>query len=38
VVESPVSKDKMHAMFEEIDSTLRRFPEVGEYDQKLKPS
>ena len=36
VVESPVSKEKMHAMFEEIDARLKTYPEVGEYDQKLK--
>jgi phosphomannomutase/phosphoglucomutase len=36
VVESPVSKEKMHAMFDEINAVLARFPEVGEYDQKLK--
>ena len=36
VVESPVSEALMHAMFEEIDSVLRKYPEVGEYDQKLK--
>lgn len=36
VVESPVSEAQMYAMFEEIDSVLRGFPEVGEYDQKLK--
>jgi hypothetical protein len=26
----------MHAMFDEIDGILKSFPEVGEYDQKLK--
>ncbi len=37
VVESPVSEKQMHAMFNEIDGILTRdFPEVGEYDQKLK--
>jgi len=36
VVESPVSEARMHAMFEEIDAVLSKFPEVGEYDQKLK--
>jgi phosphomannomutase/phosphoglucomutase len=35
VVESPVSDEKMRAMFQEIDSRLRKFPEVGEYDQKI---
>ncbi len=36
VVESPVSEARMVEMFEEVDGTLRTFPEVGEYDQKLK--
>ncbi|MBU6476047.1 MAG: phosphomannomutase/phosphoglucomutase, partial [Alphaproteobacteria bacterium] len=36
VVESPVSKEKMHAMFGELDTVLSGFPEVGGYDQKLK--
>lgn len=36
VVESPVSEARMVEMFEEVDRTLRTFPEVGEYDQKLK--
>jgi phosphomannomutase/phosphoglucomutase len=36
VVESPSSKEKMHAMFDEINAVLAHFPEVGEYDQKLK--
>jgi phosphomannomutase / phosphoglucomutase len=35
VVESPVSEEKMRAMFAEIDSRLAKFPEVGEYDQKI---
>ncbi len=35
VVESPVSEDRLHAMFDYIDSVLSKFPEVGEYDQKL---
>ena len=35
VVESPVSEEKMRAMFAEIDGRLSRFPEVGEYDQKI---
>lgn len=38
VVESPVSEDRMHAMFDELDGTLSTFPDVGEYDQKLKKS
>lgn len=36
VVESPTSKEKMHAMFDAINTVLENFPEVGEYDQKLK--
>lgn len=37
VVESPVSEKRMHEMFAEIDGLLSsQFPEVGEYDQKLK--
>jgi phosphomannomutase/phosphoglucomutase len=36
VVESPASQANMHAIFDEIDGTLKNFPEVGEYDQKLK--
>jgi phosphomannomutase/phosphoglucomutase len=35
VVESPVSEEKMKAMFGEIDARLKKFPEVGEYDQKI---
>ena len=35
VVESPVSNDQMHAMFDAINDILADFPEVGEYDQKL---
>ena len=35
VVESPVSEAKMRAMFGEIDLVLKKFPEVGEYDQKI---
>jgi len=35
VVESPVSEEKMRAMFAEIDARLSQFPEVGEYDQKI---
>jgi phosphomannomutase/phosphoglucomutase len=35
VVESPVSEEKMRAMFQDIDSRLSKFPEVGEYDQKI---
>lgn len=36
VVESPVSKAQMTAMFQEINSTLANFSAVGEYDQKMK--
>ena len=35
VCESPVSDEKMRAMFKDIDSRLKKFPEVGEYDQKI---
>jgi phosphomannomutase/phosphoglucomutase len=35
VVESPTSEEKMRAMFAEIDARLGRFPEVGEYDQRI---
>ena len=35
VVESPISEEKMRAMFAEIDGCLSKFPEVGEYDQKI---
>jgi len=35
VVESPVSEAKMRAMFADIDAQLSKFPEVGEYDQKI---
>lgn len=36
VVESPVSEDRMHDMFEAIDQMLtQNFPEVGEYDQRI---
>ena len=35
VVESPVSNDQMHAMFDAINDILADFSEVGEYDQKL---
>lgn len=36
VVESPVSEKLMVDIFHEIDAVLRKFPDVGEYDQKLK--
>ena len=35
VVESPASEANMRAMFADIDARLRKFPEVGEYDQKI---
>src|SRR4030081_3790135 len=35
VVESPVSQQRMHDMFEAMDSVLRTHPEVGEYNQKI---
>ena len=35
VCESPVSLDAMHAMFRDIDARLSKFPEIGEYDQKI---
>ncbi len=35
VVESPVSEEKMRAMFKDIDTRLSKYPEVGEYDQKI---
>jgi phosphomannomutase/phosphoglucomutase len=35
VVESPVSEANMRAIFADIDQTLAKFPEVGEYNQKI---
>jgi phosphomannomutase/phosphoglucomutase len=35
VCESPVSDEKMRAMFRDIDTRLSQFPEVGKYDQKI---
>jgi phosphomannomutase/phosphoglucomutase len=35
VCESPVSDERMRAMFREIDTRLQKYPEVGEYDQKI---
>jgi phosphomannomutase/phosphoglucomutase len=35
VVESPASENKMHDMFEYLDSVLSKFEGVGEYDQKI---
>jgi phosphomannomutase/phosphoglucomutase len=38
VVESPVSENALHDMFDEINRTLSQFAEVGEYDQKISRS
>ena len=35
VVESPVSEANMRAIFKDIDGTLSKHPEVGEYNQKI---
>ncbi|MGE0767152.1 MAG: phosphomannomutase/phosphoglucomutase [Hyphomicrobiaceae bacterium] len=35
VVESPVSDGNMRAIFADIDARLSRFPEVGDYNQKI---
>ncbi len=35
VVESPVSEANMRAIFADLDATLAKFPEVGEYNQKI---
>ena len=35
VVESPVAETRMRDMFEAMDSVLRTYPEVGEYNQKI---
>lgn len=35
VVESPVSEDRLHEMFDYIDSVLSVHKDVGEYDQRL---
>ncbi|MBV9570384.1 MAG: phosphomannomutase/phosphoglucomutase [Alphaproteobacteria bacterium] len=35
VVESPASEANMRAMFADLDSRLSKYPEVGEYDQKI---
>ena len=35
VCESPVSLEAMHAMFRDIDTRLSKFPDIGEYDQKI---
>jgi phosphomannomutase / phosphoglucomutase len=36
VVESPVAEQRIHDMFEAMDSVLRTHPEVGEYNQKMQ--
>jgi phosphomannomutase/phosphoglucomutase len=35
VVESPASKDNLHAMFQAVDAVLRENPEVGAYNQTI---
>ncbi len=35
VCESPISEQRMKAMFADIDARLKKHPEVGEYDQKI---
>ncbi|MBW8725226.1 MAG: hypothetical protein JF625_08755, partial [Inquilinus limosus] len=35
VVESPVSKDRLHEMFKAVDGVLRENPEVGAYNQTI---
>ncbi|MFO1184418.1 MAG: phosphomannomutase/phosphoglucomutase [Bauldia sp.] len=35
VVESPVSKDRLHQMFAGVDAVLKTFKEVGKYNQTL---
>ncbi len=35
VVESPVSEDRLHAMFKAVDGVLRENSEVGDYNQTL---
>src|SRR3569833_722646 len=35
VVESPRSEQRMHGMFEMVNSVLRTLPEVGEYNQMI---
>lgn len=35
VVESPISEDRLHAMFRGLDRILRENPEVGEYNQTI---
>jgi phosphomannomutase/phosphoglucomutase len=35
VVESPVSEQRMRDMFKSVDAVLRKFPDVGEYNQTI---
>jgi phosphomannomutase/phosphoglucomutase len=35
VVESPVSEAQMRTMFADIEARLAKFPDVGQYDQKI---
>jgi phosphomannomutase/phosphoglucomutase len=35
VVESPVSEERMRAMFHAVDAVLRENPEVGAYNQTI---
>ncbi|MCB1485456.1 MAG: phosphomannomutase/phosphoglucomutase, partial [Hyphomicrobiaceae bacterium] len=35
VVESPTSEANMKAIFKDLDTVLTRFPEVGDYNQKI---
>ena len=35
VVESPVSEEKMRAMFKDLDAVIRQNPEVGDYNQTI---
>jgi phosphomannomutase/phosphoglucomutase len=35
VVESPVSEQRMRDMFKSVDAVLKKFPEVGEYNQTI---
>ena len=36
VVESPVSEDRLHAMFQGVDAVLRENLEVGAYNQTIE--
>jgi phosphomannomutase / phosphoglucomutase len=35
VCESPLSDDRMRAMFRDIDARPSTYPEIGDYDQKI---